>query len=167
MTDAEPPPDPRRTGVFPTQDALRRHVNGWELSGQVAGGVAYILRVARSLLVDSYITYDYALPAVTWAMLGLERCLDGCVGAVQTGRPRGSTRFETLIAMAEQHGLIDGQEARVLHGVRRIRNDVVHGALFPTFPLDAAVEMLSSIHGAVSDIYDRASAWPAGSVDPG
>ena len=36
-------------------------VNGWAVGPWVPGSIADVLRVSRSLLVDSYVTYEYSL----------------------------------------------------------------------------------------------------------
>lgn len=147
-----PDPDPVDRGEIGVQAPQ------WEVSDNVAGGVAYVLSVARKMVILANDDRDLALPAATWGLLALERCIIGCVGA-RLGKPVSShVSLADLIDMAKTCDLISNQEADVLHGVRRLRNHIIHGALYPTSfgPTDAS-EMLQSIHEAISDIYDRAT----------
>jgi len=109
-----------------------------------------VLRLARRLLVDSYAAYEVALVAVTWSLLALEAALHLCLGV------QGRQDLGGLLRQAQREGLIDAEEFAVLDAVRVLRNTIVHGALRPSFPPGAAVEMVDALHQAVADIYGRA-----------
>jgi hypothetical protein len=89
----------------------------------------------------------------------------GCVNAVLPRPLPDNVRFEVLIRKAEQCGLLNDQEAGVLHRVRALRNQVIHGGLFPAFSPADALDMLENLHEAVSDIYSRAAVMAATRVD--
>jgi hypothetical protein len=65
-----------------------------------------------------------------------------------------------LLDQAQREGLIDAEEFACLTDVRRLRNKVLHGALRPSFPPSAAVEMVGGLHQAIADIYSRS--WHRG-----
>lgn len=153
--------DPRWQALFEEQDSLAEHINRWTVGDAVPPGVADVLRVARTLLIDSYYEYDYSLVAVAWGFLVLEACLHGCVPL--GGEHREDRRpFGTLVRQAETDGLITRQEATTLLQVVKFRNDIFHRAYMQVKPPpesyspNTALQMLESIHDAVSDIYGRA-----------
>jgi len=154
-------PDPRWQALFPEQGSLAEHINQWTVGEAVPPGVADVLRVARTLLIDSYYEYEYSLVAVAWGFLVVEACLHGCVSpGDESGEDKRS--FGMLVKQAETDGLITKQEATVLFQVVKFRNDIFHRAYLQvkpppdSYPPDTALQMLESIHDAVSDIYARA-----------
>lgn len=151
VTTTEPPEfDARWLEIFPDQAALRAHVDRWSMGEAVPDDMTAVLRVARKLLVDSYADYEVALVAVTWSLLALEAALHLCLGV------QGRQELGGLLRQAQREGLIDAGEFAVLDAVRVLRNTIVHGALRPSFPPGAAVEMVDGLHQAVADIYGRA-----------
>jgi hypothetical protein len=80
----------------------------------------------------------------------LEAALHLCLGV------QGRQELGGLLRQAQREGLIDAGEFAVLDAVRVLRNTIVHGALRPSFPPGAAVEMVDGLHQAVADIYGRA-----------
>lgn len=126
----------------------------WQLDNAVPVGVAEALRVAQALLIHSYYVYDFALVAATWSMLALEASLKDCVGALS------EPKLVEVIDLATERGLITKEGAEVLHATRRLRNEIVHGALLPSFPPSAAIQLVEGIHDAISDIYARAQVGP-------
>ena len=112
-------------------------------------------------MVDSYYVYEYSLVAITWSLLAVEASLRGCLPAEDEQQDRRT--FGTLVTQAKDRGLITNKEARVLHQVVGLRNDVVHrGYLRPKPPPRSysphdMMEHLQAIHLAISDIYHRAA----------
>jgi hypothetical protein len=160
MSAAPREPDPRWHDLVDSQDELIAIVDDWTVGQAVPASVADVLNVARSLLIDSYLTYEYSLVAVTWGLLALEACLKDCL---LSGEEKDRRSFSHLIAEAQGLGLITHDEASALGLAAALRNRIVHGYLQPKPSLQSyspkhAVVMLESIHQAVSDLYERAQA---------
>jgi hypothetical protein len=152
-------PDPRWKGVVVDQAELADRVNHWTVGDAVPEKVADVLRVARTLLIDSYTTYDYSLVATTWGLLVTEASLRGCLPIA--GARQDKRTFVQLVATARRRGLITKEEANALGGLAGLRNLIVHGHLQPKAPdhsysANDALEMLEAIHDAITDIYMRA-----------
>lgn len=150
--------DPRWSEVAASQPELVVLVDDWIVGPTVPESVADVLRVARSLLIDSYLTFPYSLVAVTWGLLATEASLNGCVPSVKRQERRS---FRILVAEAQKCGLITDDEASALGTAATLRNRIVHGYLqlkpspHSYSPSDAVV-MLKAIHEAVTDLYQRA-----------
>jgi len=140
------------------QDELITLLEDWTVGRAVPKSVADVLSVARSLLIDSYLTYEYSLVSVTWGLLALEASLKDCLLSAEEKDRRS---FSDLISEAQRLGLITHDEASALGIAAALRNRIVHGYLQPKPLLESyspkhAVAMLESIHNAVSDLYERA-----------
>jgi hypothetical protein len=154
-------PDPRWLARFQRQDDLVHLISRWQVGEAVPGGIADVLRTARSLIVDSYYEYDYTVVAGAWGWLIVEACLRGCMPAADAGKDRRT--FGLLVKQAREEGLISKEEAGVLFKTVELRNAVFHRAhLQPkagpeSHLADAVLQMLEAVHECVSDIYARAS----------
>jgi hypothetical protein len=142
------------------QPELIALVEGWTVGPAVPESVADVLTVARSLLIDSFVTYAYSLVAVTWGLLAMEASLNGCL---PSGEGQDRRSFRRLIGEARRRGLITNDEASALGLAASLRNRIVHGHLQPKLSMQSytphdAVVMLEAIHQAVSDLYERAGA---------
>jgi hypothetical protein len=95
-------PDPHWRDSFAGQAALEDHVNGWRVSPAVPGGVGEVLRVARQLLIDSYLghgAWSDLLAATDHDTSGA--CIANCLGE-QGGHPLCLFRQILLRPVAEQ-----------------------------------------------------------------
>lgn len=142
---------PRWSAVFRSQIVLVASVVRWRLGDAVPADMARVLRTARRLLLLSWIDYEFGLVAGTWSLLALEAGLRACLEV-----PDEKTDLGTLLALARSRGLITKDEFKALDGARTLRNMIVHGGLVPSFPRAVAVEMVTAIGDAVSDLYQRA-----------
>jgi len=155
-------PDPRWQSLFGDQRTLAQHVSQWSLGETVPAGIAEVLRLSRTLLVDSYYEYGYSLIAVSWGIVVLEACLRGCL-PLPSDDAEDLRGFGALVNQARKSHLITRKEAAVLFEVVDIRNNTFHHAhLLPkpvpdSYSPEIALTMLEAIHDAVSDLYTRAA----------
>jgi hypothetical protein len=149
--DVTLPPDPWWGAFQSDHAALARSAAGWPVSEAVPEGIATVLRVSRDLFVQSYFVHEFLLTAVTWGLLALEASLQVCL------RASDHDRLGALIQRARERGLLTADEADVLDAARRLRNQIIHGALLPTnITPGMAEEMLLGTHEAISDLHERA-----------
>lgn len=153
--------DIRWKGFVRSQADLEERVSRWTVCDAVPEDIADSLRIVRMLVVDSYYVYDYSLIAFVWGMTILEASLRGCV-PTKDGRP-DKRNFGPLVdeAAGKRYGLLTGEEAEVLQGTIKLRNNIFHhGYLKPRSAPDSYMpqdifNMIQAIHDAISDIYAR------------
>jgi hypothetical protein len=63
-----------------------------------------------------------------------------------------------LIRRARDRGLLTADEANVLDAGRRLRNQIIHGALLPTNITPGMAEQMLGTHEAISDLHARTEA---------
>jgi hypothetical protein len=139
------------TALKLTHDSLTRTVHEWPLSAATRPEVAEQLRVSRELFVHSLLVYVFAAVGAGWSLLAVESALRWALDASE------NVRFFNLIERARDSGLVDAEQAKLIHMGRRLRNSFSHPTSQPVWTRGMAAAVLRGSHAAVKTISEGSS----------
>jgi hypothetical protein len=124
---------------------LKQQAETWPVTAATPAGPAALLKTAREMFAHGFYVYEFVAASCSWAVNAVEAALK--LRLEQQGS------FRSLIAAAEDGGILQPGTGAALHAGRDIRNGFVHEGTQPVWTFGMADQALRTPHFIVAELY--------------
>lgn len=126
--------------------AIRRVAESWPRTARTPPGVADLLKTSRDLFVQSYFAYELLVVSALWSMHAVEAALRTHFDSKK--------RFEHLIKLASETGLLMADEVDRIDAGRRLRNELTHAASQDVWTFGMSAGVVRAAHEVVVRVFE-------------
>ena len=154
-------PDPRWGSFGTTRQTMAAAAAGMPISHDAPSSIQEMLRVARSLFIQSWWDYDLLSVCAFWAFLSLEAAL---INVLQLAEEDWTPPLPELAKRAAVAGLLTERASDVVAQGARLRNDFAHPRRVRSWTPGMACGALQTTHILICEMYEARRSASLGEV---